>query len=89
MADRRVLSGADVLGVTTSGLAKRISMLKHISSKFIICEKAGEVMDSHMLSALLLTVEHCIQIGDHEQLRPTINNFQDLSLEQTGRTAFS
>ncbi|KAF3035032.1 hypothetical protein E8E12_006473 [Didymella heteroderae] len=80
-ADRRVLSGADVIGVTTSGLAKRISVLKHISSKVIICEEAGEVMEPHMLSALLPTVEHCIQIGDHEQLRPTINNFQDLSLE--------
>jgi hypothetical protein len=34
-----------------------------------------------MLSAILPTVEHCIQIGDHEQLRPTINNFKDLSLE--------
>lgn len=80
-ADRRVLSGADVIGVTTSGLAKRISVLKHVSSKVIICEEAGEVMGPHMLSALLPTVEHCIQIGDHEQLRPTINNFQDLSLE--------
>jgi hypothetical protein len=80
-ADRRVLSGADVIGVTTSGLAKRISVLKHVSSKVIICEEAGEVMEPHMLSALLPTVEHCIQIGDHEQLRPTINNFHDLSLE--------
>ncbi|KAF2632130.1 P-loop containing nucleoside triphosphate hydrolase protein [Macroventuria anomochaeta] len=80
-ADRRVLAGADVIGVTTSGLAKRISVLKHVSSKVIVCEEAGEVMEPHMLSALLPTVEHCIQIGDHEQLRPTINNFQDLSLE--------
>ena len=80
-ADRRVLAGADVIGVTTTGLAKRISVLQHVSSKVIICEEAGEVMEPHMLSALLPTIEHCIQIGDHEQLRPTINNFQDLSLE--------
>jgi hypothetical protein len=80
-ADRRVLEGADVIGVTTSGLAKRVSVLQHVRSKVIICEEAGEVMEPHMLSALLPTVEHCIQIGDHEQLRPSINNFQDLSLE--------
>lgn len=80
-ADRRVLAGSDVIGITTSGLAKRISVLQHINSKVIICEEAGEVMEPHMLSALLPTIEHCIQIGDHEQLRPTINNFQDLSLE--------
>jgi hypothetical protein len=80
-ADRRVLGNADVIGVTTSGLAKRISVLQHVNSKVIVCEEAGEVMEPHMLSALLPTVEHCIQIGDHEQLRPSINNFQDLSLE--------
>lgn len=80
-ADRRVLQGAEVIGVTTSGLAKRISVLQHVRCKVIICEEAGEVMEPHMLSALLPTVEHCIQIGDHEQLRPSINNFKELSLE--------
>ncbi|KAI2478280.1 NFX1-type zinc finger-containing protein 1 [Pyrenophora tritici-repentis] len=80
-SDRRILQGADVIGVTTSGLAKRISLLKHVRCKVIICEEAGEVMEPHMISAMLPTIEHCIQIGDHEQLRPTINNFKDLSLE--------
>jgi hypothetical protein len=55
-ADRRVLQGADVIGVTTSGLAKRISVLKHVQCKVIICEEAGEVMEPHMISALLPTV---------------------------------
>jgi superfamily I DNA and/or RNA helicase len=75
------LQGADVVGVTTSALAKRISLLKHVRCKVIICEEAGEVMEPHMISAMLPTIEHCIQIGDHEQLRPTINNFKELSLE--------
>jgi hypothetical protein len=78
--DRRVLQDADVIGVTTSGLAKRISTLQRIRCKVILCEEAGEVMEPHMLSALLPSVEHFIQIGDHQQLRPQINNF-DLSLE--------
>ena len=78
--DRRVLQTADVIGVTTSGLAKRIPVLRHVTSKIVICEEAGEVMEPHMLSALLPSVEHFIQIGDHQQLRPQINNF-NLSLE--------
>lgn len=78
--DRRVLQTADVIGVTTSGLAKRIAALQHVSCKVIICEEAGEVMEPHMLSALLPSVEHFIQIGDHQQLRPQINNY-NLSLE--------
>ena len=78
--DRRVLQAADVIGITTTGLAKRISTLRHVRCKIVICEEAGEVMEPHMLSALLPTVEHLIQIGDHQQLRPQINNY-GLSLE--------
>ena len=78
--DRRVIHTADVVGITTTGLAKRIATLQRIRSKVIICEEAGEVMEPHIISALLPSVEHFIQIGDHEQLRPQINNF-DLSLE--------
>lgn len=78
--DRRVLETADVIGVTTTGLARRIATLKHVKCKVVICEEAGEVLEPHMLSALLPSVEHFVQIGDHQQLRPQINNY-GLSLE--------
>ncbi len=58
--DRRVLQTADVIGVTTTGLAKRISVLQRVHCKVIICEEAGEVMEPHMISALLPSVEHFI-----------------------------
>ncbi|KAL6719448.1 hypothetical protein ACLMJK_003688 [Lecanora helva] len=84
--DRRVLQTAEVIGVTTTGLARRIATLQHIKSKVVICEEAGEVMEPHIISALLPSVEHFVQIGDHEQLRPQINNYS-LSLEsQQGLT---
>ncbi|KAJ5058920.1 NFX1-type zinc finger-containing protein 1 [Bipolaris maydis] len=79
--DRRVLEQAQVIGVTTTGLAKRIAVLQQVKCKVLICEEAGEIMESHMISALLPDVEHVIQIGDHEQLRPSVSNFRDLSLE--------
>lgn len=79
--NRRVLQEAHVIGLTTSSLAKNISTLQHVKAKVIICEEAGEVMEPHIISALLPSVEHFIQIGDHQQLRPSINNFEDLSLE--------
>ncbi|ORY07796.1 NFX1-type zinc finger-containing protein 1 [Clohesyomyces aquaticus] len=78
--DRRVLQAADVVGITTTGLAKRISTLQRVRCKVVVCEEAGEVMEPHMISALLPFAEHVIQIGDHEQLRPQINNY-GLSLE--------
>jgi hypothetical protein len=78
--DRRVLQTADVIGVTTTGLAKKISTLRHVRCKVVICEEAGEVMEPHMLSALLPSVEHFIQVGDHQQLRAKVTN-HSLSLE--------
>lgn len=85
--DRRVLGTAEVIGVTTTGLAKRIAVLRRIHCKVIICEEAGEVMEPHMISALLPSVEHFIQIGDHQQLRPQINN-HGLSLESKQGTPY-
>lgn len=78
--DRRVLQSADVIGVTTTGLARRIATLKRSRSKVIMCEEAGEILEGHMLSTLFPDIEHVIAIGDHLQLRPQINNF-GLSLE--------
>lgn len=85
--DRRVLQTADVIGVTTTGLARRIAVLQKVHSKITICEEAGEVLEAHMISALLPSVQHFIQIGDHQQLRPEINNHK-LSLEGPYRTKY-
>ncbi|KAJ5670148.1 uncharacterized protein N7477_005511 [Penicillium maclennaniae] len=83
--NRRALIQADVVGVTTTGLARNIETIRRIGTKVIICEEAAEVMEAHVISALMPGVEHFIQIGDHRQLRPQILN-HSLSLEtSTGR----
>jgi len=74
--DRRCLKNADVIGVTTAGFAHRISILRHIDAKVTICEEAGQILEGHLLSALLPSLEHLIQIGDHSQLRPPINDYR-------------
>ncbi|KAK0710442.1 hypothetical protein B0T21DRAFT_77739 [Apiosordaria backusii] len=78
--DRRTLLQADVVGVTTTGLARNINTLRCLGSKVIVCEEAAEVMEPHILSAFMPGVEHFIQIGDHRQLRPQIQNYR-FSLE--------
>lgn len=78
--NRRVLLTADVVGITTTGLARDIKTLRNLRSKVIVCEEAAEVLEAHIISALMPGVEHFIQIGDHQQLRPQINN-HSLSLE--------
>jgi hypothetical protein len=76
----RVLQQANIIGVTTSGLARNLELLCGVNAKVLICEEAGEVLEAHMLTALLPSVEHCMLIGDHQQLRPQVQNF-DLSSE--------
>ncbi|KAK4120587.1 hypothetical protein N657DRAFT_658274 [Parathielavia appendiculata] len=79
--NRRALLQADVLGVTTTGLAQNIKMLRCLGLKIIICEEAAEVMEPHVISALMPGVEHFIQIGDHRHLRPQIQTYLNFSLE--------
>lgn len=81
--NRRTLADADVIGITTTGMARDVSLLRGLRSKVFLCEEAGEVLEAHVVSALLPSVEHFIQIGDHQQLRPTINNWSTLSLESS------
>lgn len=74
--DLRCLQEAHVIGVTTSGLARNLDLLQRVGAKVMICEEAGEVLEAHTLTAFLPGIEHAILIGDHEQLRPQINNYE-------------
>ena len=78
--DLRCLEQAHVIGVTTSGLARYSDLLRRLKPKVLICEEAGEILEAHTLTAFLPSIEHAILIGDHEQLRPGVQNYE-LSLE--------
>ena len=74
--DLRCLLRAHVIGVTTTGLARNLDVLRRVRAKVVMIEEAGEVLEAHTLTALLPSVEHAILIGDHQQLRPQINNYE-------------
>ncbi|MCJ1396116.1 hypothetical protein MMC18_009005 [Xylographa bjoerkii] len=78
--DLRCLEQAHLIGLTTSGLARNADLLRGLAPKVLICEEAGEILEAHTVTAFLPTIEHAILIGDHEQLRPQIQNY-DLSME--------
>ncbi|KAM0816897.1 hypothetical protein AB5N19_02699 [Seiridium cardinale] len=82
--DLRCLSQSDIVGVTTTGLAKNLNLLRRVRSKVMLCEEAGEVLEAHTLTALLPSVEHAILIGDHQQLRPQIQNYELQSTNPRG-----
>ncbi|KAK0716812.1 hypothetical protein B0T26DRAFT_811960 [Lasiosphaeria miniovina] len=66
---------ANIVGVTTTGLARNLGLLRKLRCKVLLCEEAGEVLEAHILTALLPSVEQAILIGDHLQLRPQIQNY--------------
>ncbi|KUI56519.1 Helicase required for RNAi-mediated heterochromatin assembly 1 [Cytospora mali] len=81
---RRCLQQADIVGVTTTGLARELSLLRKLRTKVILCEEAGEVLEAHILTTLLPSIEQAIFIGDHLQLRPQIQNYQLQSTNPRG-----
>lgn len=83
--DARCLAEADVIGVTTTGLARNVELLRRVKSKVLLCEEAGEVLEAHLLTALLPSIEHAILIGDHLQLRPQIQNYDLQSTHLSGQ----
>lgn len=86
--DQRVLRQANIIGITTSGLARNLDLLRRVNAKVLLCEGAGEVLESHLSTALLPSVEHAILIGDHQQLRPHVQNY-DLSTESRGGAQYA
>ncbi|KAK2683984.1 DNA2/NAM7 helicase-like, C-terminal [Fusarium oxysporum f. sp. vasinfectum] len=83
--DLRCLSNANVVGVTTTGLARNLNLLRKLRCKVMLCEEAGEVLEAHILTALLPSIEHAILIGDHLQLRPQIQNYDLQSTNPRGK----
>ncbi|KAF9184974.1 hypothetical protein BGZ51_003012 [Haplosporangium sp. Z 767] len=69
---RGILRKAKVIGLTTNGAAKNQTLIEAVAPKIIICEEAGEVLESHILATLSASTQHLILIGDHKQLRPSI-----------------
>ncbi|KEP48218.1 NFX1-type zinc finger protein [Rhizoctonia solani 123E] len=71
-----ILSRSDIVGCTTTGAAKLVSMLSGMGPKIMIVEEAGQVLESHILASLVGSVEHLILVGDPLQLRPNINSYK-------------
>ncbi|CCC05205.1 unnamed protein product [Sordaria macrospora k-hell] len=80
-ADANTMRQKKVIGCTTTGAAKYSSLIRAAAPDVILVEEAGEILESHVLTALAPSVKQLILIGDHKQLRPKINNYS-LSVEK-------
>jgi precorrin-6x reductase len=59
----RVLRAAKIVAITTSGAASHQRLLSALQPKVVVCEEAGEVLESHIVAALTQGTEQLIMIG--------------------------
>lgn len=74
--DRELLQSKRIIGCTTTAAAMNSEHLRSIAPGIVLVEEAGEILESHVLTALSPDTKKLVLIGDHLQLRPKINNFE-------------
>lgn len=79
--NREILKLKWFIGCTTTATAIYSKDIRHTSPSIVLLEEAGEILEAHMLTAMTPETKHLILIGDHQQLRPKINNYS-LSTEK-------
>ncbi|KAG9229292.1 putative AAA family ATPase [Amylocarpus encephaloides] len=71
----QTLQSMRVIGCTTTAAAKYASDLRNAAPGVVLVEEAGEILESHVLTALSPNTKQLILIGDHKQLRPKYSNY--------------
>ncbi|KAL8855410.1 MAG: hypothetical protein Q9178_007948 [Gyalolechia marmorata] len=78
--NRRIIQGKRIIRCTTNAAATHVHNIQSGSPDVLLVEEAGELLESHILTALGPETEQAILIGDHKQLRPETHH--DLSIEK-------
>ncbi|KAI0085776.1 P-loop containing nucleoside triphosphate hydrolase protein [Irpex rosettiformis] len=71
-----VLKSKRIIGCTTTAAAKYSEDLRAADPGILLVEEAGEILESHVLTALGEETRRIVLIGDHKQLRPKVENYQ-------------
>lgn len=69
------IKSKEIIGCTTTAAATHSDLIRSAEPDIVLVEEAGEILESHILTALSPSVKQLIQIGDHKQLRPKVNNY--------------
>ncbi|KAK8013231.1 hypothetical protein PG991_009502 [Apiospora marii] len=73
--DIDTLRSKRIIGCTTTAAAMYTNVIRAANPDIVLVEEAGEIQESHILTAMAPSVKQLILIGDHQQLRPKINNY--------------
>ncbi|KAG0697519.1 P-loop containing nucleoside triphosphate hydrolase protein [Suillus ampliporus] len=70
------LMGKRIIACTTTGAAMFAQDIRAAKPGVLLVEEAGEILESHVLTAMGENTNQMILIGDHKQLRPKVNNYK-------------
>ncbi|RMZ71440.1 ATPase AAA-type core [Pyrenophora seminiperda CCB06] len=73
--DTHLIKEKRIIGCTTTGAAMKTDSLRNAAPGVILVEEAGEILESHILTAMTPKTKQLVLIGDHKQLRPKVDNF--------------
>ena len=79
--DLEVIRQKRIIACTTTAAAKYVKQIQSVAPGVVLVEEAGEILESHILTALSPETKQLILSGDHKQLRPKVNNYR-LSVEK-------
>jgi hypothetical protein len=68
--DANIIKEKRIIACTTNGAAKFAAAIQSAAPGVVLVEEAGEILESHILTAMGPQTEQLILIGDHLQLRP-------------------
>lgn len=74
--DADIIRSRRIVACTTTAAAKYSEELQAASRDVVLVEEAGEILESHVITALGPHTQQLILIGDHKQLRPKVNNYK-------------
>jgi hypothetical protein len=80
------LRSVPLVGMTANGAAIHRDLLADLKSPVLVVEEAGELLEAQVLCCLGPETQQLVMIGDHQQLRPKINNY---ALEKNHNFAIS
>ncbi|KAI5868688.1 P-loop containing nucleoside triphosphate hydrolase protein [Durotheca rogersii] len=72
----QILQSKRIICCTTTAASMFSQEIQAATPGIIVVEEAGEILESHILAAMGPNTKHLIQIGDHKQLRPKVNNYR-------------
>jgi len=70
-----ILQRMKIVGMTVTGANIWRNLIAQIKPEVILVEEAAEVLEPQLVALMGNWVKHLIMIGDHKQLRPSVENY--------------